>query len=370
MPTILQFLHSYEDTSVTRIAGQIIQHLTPQGYTFHTGVAVDDPKQKAFIQSLGATTTEFFKTPPIPAAMRDFIRQNGVQIVHSHTPRTAVLTNLALRGVSNVAHVTTRHLLTQLNSRKMGLVYTAVDRVSLYMPNLIIPVSKTMGEQITSFPMIDPKKVFPIQNGVDTRRFYVPEERSACRAELGLRDNEIVFLFTGRLEWMKRIDLLLTAFHTVHTHHPHTRLLIAGVGTLETELKQQAESLGLLKDNAVVFLGFRRDVQRLLAACDVYVQSSSNEGLSLSILEAMAAEKAIIATNVGAALEVLENGVTAHVIPPLEVEPLTNAMLATVEQPEQAKALASRARAVVNAQFSVEKMAENYASAYQKFLSR
>jgi glycosyltransferase involved in cell wall biosynthesis len=167
---------------------------------------------------------------------------------------------------------------------------------------------------------------------------------------------------------MKRLDLLLTAFHTVHSRHSQTRLLIAGVGALEVELKQQAEALGILQNDAAMFLGFRRDVQRLLAACDVYVQSSSNEGLSLSILEAMAAEKAIVATNVGAALEVLENGVTAHVIPPLEVEPLTNAMLATVEQPEQAKALATRAHQVVNAQFSVEKMAENYGRAYEKFL--
>jgi glycosyltransferase involved in cell wall biosynthesis len=235
--------------------------------------------------------------------------------------------------------------------------------MSLYMPDALIPVSKTMAGQILDMPFIGADKVIPVQNGVDTTWFAVPRERAGARAELGLGDDETVFVYTGRIDLMKRLDLLISAFKAVHDQYPQTRLLIVGKGELERELREQAAALGIA--GQVVWAGFRRDVPRMLAAGDIYMQSSSNEGLSLSILEAMAAGKAIVSTDVGAAREVLEQDVTALIVPPLDLEALTEAMAALLASPERAQRLASKALEVVNAQFSKEAMADGYHKVYE-----
>jgi glycosyltransferase involved in cell wall biosynthesis len=366
MPVILQLVHDFYDNSMSRLVIQIMQQLIPQGYTFHVGAVTDYDKISDEFRATGATLVEFFKAEKMQEAIRDYVRQNDIHLVHSHSPRTAIVGGLAIRRLAGIAHVHTRHLLTQPSSRRFGLVYTAVDRASLFMPDVIIPVSKTMGEQIKQVPLLPAEKVQPIQNGVNTTRFHVPYERAMARAELGLSDAHTAFIYTGRLDVMKRIDLLIQAFARVHADYPDSRLVIVGRGDLEAELKTQAAGLGL--DEAVIWTGFRTDIPYLLAAGDIYVQSSSNEGLSLSILEAMAAEKTIISTDVGAAREMLEQDVTGIIIPPLDVNALTAAMRRVLEKPQTAQALAARARKVVVGQFSIEGMAEQYRQVYERYL--
>jgi glycosyltransferase involved in cell wall biosynthesis len=261
----------------------------------------------------------------------------------------------------------TRHLLATPQSRRLGIVYTAVDRASLFMSDLVVPVSKTMGEQICAIPGLDARKVEPIQNGVDTRRFFVPEARSAVREELGLAPEDTVLIFAGRLEVMKRVDILLSALASQLVEFPNTHLLIVGEGTLKSDLMAQAQLLGIAAH--VRWLGFRRDVPQLLAASDIYVQSSNNEGLSLSILEAIAAGKTIVSTDVGAAREVLEHGVTGLIVSPDDAPAFAVALRTALADPQKAADLAQNARRVVNDQFSVEKMANSYGKAYQRLLA-
>jgi glycosyltransferase involved in cell wall biosynthesis len=369
MPNILHVVHDFYDHSMNRITENLVKLLTPQGYTFHIGAVTDYTDMVSQnLRDAGATTVEFFRDPSVRDAIRHYIADHDIALVHSHNPRTTVNATLALRGVPKIKHVSTRHLLTMPQSRRFGLIYTAVDRASLYMPDALIPVSKTMAEQILDMPFIGADKVIPVQNGIDTTRFAVSQERAGARAELGLGDDETVFVYTGRIDLMKRLDLLISAFKAVHDQYPQTRLLIVGKGELERELREQAAALGIA--GQVVWAGFRRDVPRMLAAGDIYMQSSSNEGLSLSILEAMAAGKAIVSTDVGAAREVLEQDVTALIVPPLDLEALTEAMAALLASPERARRLASKALEVVNAQFSKEAMADGYRKVYERFIRR
>jgi glycosyltransferase involved in cell wall biosynthesis len=110
-------------------------------------------------------------------------------------------------------------------------------------------------------------------------------------------------------------------------------------------------------------------VPQLLAASDIYVQSSNNEGLSLSILEAIAAGKTIVSTDVGAAREVLEHGVTGLIVSPDDAPAFAVALRTALADPQKAADLAQNARRVVNDQFSVEKMANSYGKAYQRLLA-
>jgi glycosyltransferase involved in cell wall biosynthesis len=368
MPTILHLVHDFYDHSMSRLTLQIIQQLHPQGYDFHVGAVTDYDMISEKFREAGATTIEFFKMGKLQDVVRDYLTDHNIPLLHSHSPRTAVTAGLALRGMSGVAHVHTRHLLTNPGSRRFGIAYTAIDRASLFIPDLVIPVSKTMGEQINQIPLLSASKIHPIQNGVNTERFYVPEARAACRAELGLADDEIALIFTGRFDVMKRLDLLIEAFARARQRHPRIRLILVGKDGLIDALKAQAEALGAA--DALIWTGFRSDIPRLLAAADIYVQSSSNEGLSLSILEAMAAEKTIVSTDVGAAREVLEHGKTALIIPPLDANALTSAILHVLDDRVLAARLATSARQAVTACFSIERMAEEYRLVYDRYIGK
>ena len=367
MPRILHVMHDFHDNSMTRIVMQIVQHLSPNGSEFHTGAVTDSPQLKDELRESGAQLVEFFHHKSVPEAIRAYVQQHDIDLVHSHSPRTAIHTFFALRRMSRVPHMQTRHLLATPQSRRLGLVYTAVDRASLFMSDLVVPVSKTMGEQIRAIPGLDARKIEPIQNGVDTRRFFVPEVRQSVRKELGLAPGDAVIIFAGRLEVMKRVDVLLSALAAQLAQFPNTHLLIVGEGTLKSELMAQAQGLGIA--DHVRWLGFRRDVPQLLAAADIYAQSSNNEGLSLSILEAMAAGKTIVSTDVGAAREVLEHDITGLIVPPDDTTKFAASLRTVLDDPQKASHLAQNARRVVNDQFSVEKMADSYNQAYQRLLA-
>jgi glycosyltransferase involved in cell wall biosynthesis len=364
MPAILHILHDFSDNSTTRIASLIMRALSKRGFRFHAGAVTDKDEASQYLRAAGVRTVEFFRQKNIVAAIQHYVRSQDIRIVHSHSPRTAIQGYFALHGQSSIAHIQTRHLLATPTSRRWGLLYTAADRLSLYLSQTIIPVSKTMEEQIQRIPGISPSRVISIQNGVDTDMFFQPQARMELRKDLGIEPHHKVLIFNGRLELMKRLDILLEAFGRIHAEFPEAILVIAGEGSLENELRSFAQSLQIHEN--VRWLGFRRDIPSLLAAADIYVQSSSNEGLSLSILEAMAAEKTVISTDVGAAREVLDHMQTGIIIPPNNPARLAEAFRIALSDPERAQALASRARMVAKERFSVERMVDAYADVYLK----
>ena len=143
---------------------------------------------------------------------------------------------------------------------------------------------------------------------------------------------------------------------------PEARLVIAGEGSLKTEMQALAETLGI--SYAVRWLGFSRNMPGLLAAIDVYVQSSINEGLSLSILEAMAAEKAVVATSVGGTKEVIADGETGFLVPPGSSAALAAAVIATLDDPQRRAAVSRAAKAYVEAEFDFRRMVDRYEALY------
>jgi len=126
----------------------------------------------------------------------------------------------------------------------------------------------------------------------------------------------------------------------VLAQHPQARLMIIGEGGERPKLEAFAANLGI--SHAVIWTGFRQDMPRLLAAMDVYVQSSVNEGLCLSILEAMAAGKPVIATDVGGTQEVLTHQKTGILIPPVRLRPSGRRSVDLLGHPEKRVALSRR----------------------------
>ena len=115
----------------------------------------------------------------------------------------------------------------------------------------------------------------------------------------------------------------------------------------------------------MIWTGFRQDVPRLLAAMDIYVQPSINEGFSLSILEAMAAGKPVIATDVGGTSEVVTDGRMGILIPPRSSSAIGTAIVDLLDHPEKRSTLAQAARSHVAREFGVQQMVDAYQQLYE-----
>jgi glycosyltransferase involved in cell wall biosynthesis len=233
------------------------------------------------------------------------------------------------------------------------------------MADHLMPVSRTMGDIIAAWPFIRRERVTPVQNAIDFDYFNAPDEREACRAEFGFEPQHVVFGFTGRIEPVKRLDLMLRAFATIYPENENARLLLAGIGGQMDELKALAAELGVT--DGVIWAGWRSDVPRLLAAMDVYVQSSANEGLSLSILEAMSAGKAVVATSVGGAHEVIDTGKNGIIVPPEQLEPLAKGMQTVFHDADKRAAMGQTGQTLVQRDFNVMRMTSEYDKLYRKY---
>lgn len=148
--------------------------------------------------------------------------------------------------------------------------------------------------------------------------------RNESRNELGIKDEEVVFGFVGRLSPEKNPKVLIDAFKNFSRSRSGTRLLVVGTGPLEQELKMTCHEDKLV--DRVTFTGARRDVPRLLQAIDIFVIPSHTEGSPLSLLEAMASAKAIIASDIPSIRDMLGRNECALLFNPTDRSGLERAM--------------------------------------------
>jgi len=359
-------MNSFVDSSISRIVMRLVENIDMKDVCWHVGVLGAPEDVKNDFARLGVRVADFSGSSSTQS-IRDYIQANQIDIVHTHTPRTIFAANLALRGNSGVKHLATKHLLTKADDRKWGILFFLMDRLSLYFPDKLIPVSQTMRGQILSQPGIKADRVAMVRNAIPCEQFYAPQERESCREEFGIPLNAIALGYTGRIQKVKRVDILLDAFAQVAGLYPDLRLVLAGDGEDKPQLEAYAQSLGI--PNKVIWTGFRRDVPRILAAIDIYVQTSSNEGLSLSILEAMAAGKPVIATDAGGNSEVIRDEISGLLMQTTSVTEVVRTVSKLLDYPDLRNRLATTGLNLVQNEFSLSSMVKGYQALYEEVLS-
>jgi glycosyltransferase involved in cell wall biosynthesis len=202
------------------------------------------------------------------------------------------------------------------------------------------------------------EKITVIHNGVmDTR--CAPDIRAAVRRELKLSREALVIGIASRLEPVKGISYLFSAFERIAPQAPEARLVVVGSGPLEEDLRQQARTMRL--DDRIIFTGLRRDVDRLLEGMDIFALPSLSEQHSMGLLEAMRAGKAIVATEVGGNPESISAGVDGLLVPPADVEALAHALRRLIASDELRIRLGTAARAALRERFTVDIMLDRTA---------
>jgi len=214
---------------------------------------------------------------------------------------------------------------------------------------------------------IPESKVTTIHNGVDTRRFS-PDGRGAIRHSLGLDDSVFTIGTVGRLDPVKDHSSLLQAFMPIARSARPVGLIIAGDGPMRGATEALSAELGL--SNHVRFLGERHDIPEVLKACDVFTLTSIAEGISNTILEAMASALPVVATRVGGNPELVENGICGYLVGAQDVTALTVAYETYLKDPMLRDQHGRNARARAEQNFSLERMASQYAQLYQGLVGR
>ena len=201
-----------------------------------------------------------------------------------------------------------------------------------------------------------------IYNGIDPGSRPAPEQRESARRALGFASDQPLIGAVGRLDPVKDLPTLLDAFTLVAATHRSARLALVGDGPERIRLEHLIEELGL--GGRVVLAGYRRDVRALLPAFDVYVNSSIFEGVSLTILEAMAAALPVVATAVGGTPEVVGEGVTGRLVPARQPAALAAAISGILSDRALACSFGQHGRTRVEQQFSLSRMVQSYAAIY------
>ena len=264
-------------------------------------------------------------------------------------------------------------------NRRLKLVYTEHGRLSDAPPTwkrrLVNPMLSRFDGAIVGVShelrhyMID--SGFPsgavsvIHNGIAPGSLPSVIDRQRARRSLGLDDHAFVAATVARLDPVKDLMTLLEAFVTVRRRIPSARLVIVGDGPERERLAARAERSDLA--GAVHITGYRSDVRALLPAADVYVSSSISEGVSLTILEAMAAGVPVVATAVGGTPEILEDG-GGLLVPSRDTDQLASAILSLAVDRRRRTDMAAAARRRLETSFTIDRMVEDYARTYRRLL--
>jgi glycosyltransferase involved in cell wall biosynthesis len=282
--------------------------------------------------------------------LRELTRARGIQIVHAHEYKTDLLA-LMLSRVESIVPLATVHGWTG-HTRRERLVYYPADKRILRRFAHLIAVSSDIQDELVRHGA-DPGRVSVVLNGIDHRIAYRrTERRETMRRKLGIGPGEQLIGAVGRAEPQKRFDLLLDVFASLVTERPGLRMVIAGDGSLRSELEARADALGV--GRTCQFLGHRRDVVDLHSAFDLLVQSSYYEGTPNAVLEAMACGTPIVATDVGGTREVARPGLEALIVPPQSHEGLRAAIVECLDNPASALHRAAAARARVETELSFD----------------
>jgi glycosyltransferase involved in cell wall biosynthesis len=225
-----------------------------------------------------------------------------------------------------------------------------------------LAVSHGVARQLAQSLRIPPRKIRVIRNGISIPASTRPAT-AALRSTITKATDRPIVLVSARLEKQKGHQYLIEAT----AHVPEAVFIFAGVGSEQTRLEAQAKALGVT--DRITFLGHREDIADLLASCDLFVLPSLFEGLPLSILEAMAACKPVVATAVDGNKEIVIDGQTGLLVPPADPVALAGAIRTVLSDPVLARRLAAGGKARVQEEFCAERMVKSVMQVYEELVN-
>jgi glycosyltransferase involved in cell wall biosynthesis len=256
------------------------------------------------------------------------------------------------------AIVATSHLYSSISGSRYAWLK---QRIQAHIVNRYVAVSKEVRNRLCEDLLIPENKVSVVLNGIYLKPFDLAPDK-ILRTQL-LAGKQLSIVFTpARLHEQKGHKYLIDAVASV----PNAMFVLAGDGPERNFLEKYAFDRGV--NERVIFLGYRKDIAQLLASCDLFVLPSLYEGLPISIIEAMASGKPIIATDIGGNNEAIIHGETGYLVPPKDSEKLAEIINMILANPSISINIGRAAKKRAYEQFSSNAMIRNLTQIYEELL--
>ncbi|MFW9880027.1 MAG: glycosyltransferase family 4 protein [Candidatus Thorarchaeota archaeon] len=298
-----------------------------------------------------------------------YINEKNFDIIHAHIPGGLnTLYGFISAKITKKKFIVTVHgNIFTLNNYK-SITYKWL----LHYSNMIVTVSDALKIEIEKESNVNPRKIITIRNGIDISYFCNNMSSPNKHKDFNLDLCHPVIGVIGTIRYVKGYDVLIKSLKRIKNVYPKIKLLIVGGEQNNNDLEYRFKLDTMIREldlgKNVVFLGERNDLIEIYNSIDVFVLPSRSEGTSLSLLEAMASKKAIVATDVGGTPYVLDNYVNGILVPAEDSDALSRGILKVLEDKDLARKLGKNAWNSVNEKFCLSSMVNNYIQLYQKIL--
>jgi glycosyltransferase involved in cell wall biosynthesis len=266
-------------------------------------------------------------------------------IVHTHTSKAGILGRCAakLAGVPAVVHTPHGHVFYGHFGPLASRFFLQVERFMALITDRLIALTQGERNDYMALWVGDPGRIVTIHSGVDVDRYMQAKVNvQEKRRSLGLNTEGLVIGTVGWLLPIKGSMYLLKAMEEVWKGYPDTSLIYVGKGDLERELREEASRLGV--SERVSFLGWRDDIPEIMHILDIFVLPSLNEGMGRVLVEAMAAGRPVIASNVGGIPDLVIQGKNGLLVPAADIKALARRIECLISDPDKRKEMGEKGR--------------------------
>ena len=297
-----------------------------------------------------------------------YLRAQKPDIIHTQLEFANVLGNVAAR-LLRIPSVSTLHT---LNTPQRGTENWRAQLdwfVLRAFCSRVIAVSENARRHHIKYGHIPEEKIITLYNGIDPSAFQPLDEnaRREKRNSLNVPENAFVFLTVAVLREPKGIQYMLEAMPQIVKSAPHAHYLIVGEGDHGKILKKITASLQI--EEHITFAGQRNDIPEILSASDAFVLPTLMEALPTVLIEACAAQKAIVASSVGGIPEIVTDGVNGYLVPPAQAQSLENACLKLIQHNDQKEAMGEAGLQIAMEKFDVRQQVQSLGNLYQELIA-
>ncbi|MEA2590582.1 MAG: hypothetical protein QOD62_413 [Actinomycetota bacterium] len=308
--------------------------------------------------------TDFLADARAIHTLTRLMRASRPDVVHTHTTTAGGLGRIAARRakVPVTVHTFHGHVLSGYLSGPQTRALTAAERALAKRTDALVSVSTRVRDQLLALGIGRPEQWRVVPLGLELGELLGgPAERSASRAALGLPPEAPLVGIVGRLAAIKDHGTFLAMAARLAAARTDVSFVVAGDGSLRGSLEAEAKSL---LGNRIRFLGWATDLPVLYGALDVVVLTSRNEGTPVALIEAGAAGRPVVATDVGGVAEVVRDGASGFVVPPGDAAALAARVGTLLDDPEAARAMGLAGREWVRARFGSERLVDDLTALY------
>ncbi|MGQ9667117.1 MAG: glycosyltransferase family 4 protein [Anaerolineae bacterium] len=297
-------------------------------------------------------------------------RRRRYDLVHTHTSKAGFVGRLAARlaGTPIVAHTAHGFFFHENMPPLQRRLFEGLERLAAGWTDLLFLQSREDYEYVLASGMVPPARARFLGNGIDLDTFDItrwdrPWERQFLRQTFFGDGDYIVALMVAFMIERKGHIYLLKALELLGAEAGALRLLLVGDGPLEDSLRKFVRDAGL--ESRVTFAGYREDIPRLLAGADIYVLASLSEGMPRSILEAMAMELPVIASDIRGCRELVGHGEPGLLVPPADAGALAEALCRLADDAKLRQSMGRAGRRRVLQEFDERLVFQRLEQGYQ-----